>query len=146
MTTAAAGSFVVIGVAVGTAIVGGGLYLLSSSASSDLGAKIMILGIGVGTSIIDFGVRSYKENQKKIDQDKRNFQDMSRFYRFVRLIPDEFYLFTDTKPHLVLSDENLQVREEFYLPNFGVLPFISTKSHKFGSDLATKIELYFKGE
>ena len=93
LTSIAAGTVLVAGVAVGVAIVGGGLYLLASQANSgDLAIQLIGAGVLVGGSIYEQGSQFYHTTQNKIQSERHDYQDVSRFYRYVRFIPDYFVL------------------------------------------------------
>ncbi len=93
LTSIAAGTVLVAGVAVGVAIVGGGIYLLASQANAgDLAVQVIGAGILVGGSIYEQGTQFYHSTQNKIQSERKVYQDVSRFYRYVRFIPDYFIL------------------------------------------------------
>ncbi len=93
LTSIAAGTVLVAGVTVGVAIVGGGIYLLASQANAgDLAVQVIGAGILVGGSIYEQGTQFYSSTQNKIQSERRENQDVSRFYRYVRFIPDFFIL------------------------------------------------------
>lgn len=96
LTTAVTGAVVTTAAVLGVGIIGGGVYLLSQvkDASADALGYIFGIGILVSTEIYNEGINFYKKSMASIDNEKKSFQDVSRFYRFVRFIPDEFYLST----------------------------------------------------
>lgn len=121
LTTAVTGAVVTTAAVLGIGIIGGGIYLLSQVKDSSADAVGYIFGIGilVSTELYNEGMKFYKSSMTSIDEEKKNFQDVSRFYRFVRFIPDEFYL-----SHTTVSNKSW-------------FPFIETKSQK------TKVQFYF---
>lgn len=102
LTSVATGVVLATGITVGVAIVGGGIYLLAQSgASSSAGEGVLqIMGIGLiaGTEIYNSGIRFYNDAQAKIQFERKEYQDISRFYRYVRFIPDYFVLGTEIGP------------------------------------------------
>lgn len=97
LTSAATGVVLVTGIAVGVAIVGGGIYLATqTTGNSEAIGQIIGLGLIAGTEIFNGGINFYSSTQNKIQTERRDFQDVSRFYRYVRFIPD--YLVLDTIP------------------------------------------------
>jgi hypothetical protein len=114
ITSVATGVVLATGITVGVAIVGGGIYLLAQSGASG-GATdgiMQIIGIGLiaGTEIYSSGLRFYDTTQNKIQSERKEYQDISRFYRYVRFVPDYFVLDTDvssaTKNPPFLQNEN----------------------------------------
>lgn len=112
LTSVATGVVLATGITVGVAIVGGGIYLLAQSgASGSAGEGILqIMGIGIiaGTEIYNSGMRFYDSTQNKIQSERKEFQDVSRFYRYVRFVPDYFVLDIDAsaKTPAFLKNEN----------------------------------------
>lgn len=95
LTTAATGVVITSGVALGIGIVGSGIYLLSQvggSSSGEAAGYIVAFGFLVGSEIYNAGVNFYDKTTTKLREDKTEYQDVSRFYRYVRFIPDEIYL------------------------------------------------------
>lgn len=113
LTTTATGVVLATGIALGTAIVGGGVYLAAQTSASGSGEAIgYIIGLGflVGTEIYNTGMNFYTSTQKNIQTERNEIQDLSRFYRYVRFIPDYFILETNPtkqkKPPPFLKQEN----------------------------------------
>lgn len=96
LTTAATGAVVTTGVLLGVGIIGGGIYLLAemggSASSGEAIGYIFGLGIIVSSELYNAGMKFYAEATERIKNEKKEYQDVSRFYRYVRFIPDEFYL------------------------------------------------------
>jgi tetratricopeptide (TPR) repeat protein len=95
LTTAATGVVITTGVALGIGIVGSGIYLLSQvggSSSGEAAGYIVAFGFLVGSEIYNAGVNFYDKTTTRLKKDKTEYQDVSRFYRYVRFIPDEIYL------------------------------------------------------
>lgn len=123
LTTAATGVVITTGVAIGVGLVGGGIYLLAQSGSSSGEAVgyIIALGFTIGSELYTSGMRFYNETTTKIKEDKNEYQDVSRFYRYVRFIPEEFYLSLvpiENKlwfPLLAIKQKNTQIN--FYFLN-----------------------------
>lgn len=94
LTTAATGVVITTGVAIGLGLVGGGIYLLAQSGSSsgEAAGYIMALGFTIGSELYSSGMKFYNETTARIKEEKKDYQDVSRFYRYVRFIPNEFYL------------------------------------------------------
>ncbi|MBL7558106.1 MAG: hypothetical protein JNM24_19910 [Bdellovibrionaceae bacterium] len=98
ITSVATGVVLATGITVGVAIVGGGIYLAAQSGATGASEGLaQIIGIGfiAGTEIYNAGIRFYDSTQTKIQSERKEFQDVSRFYRYVRFIPDFFILETD---------------------------------------------------
>ncbi|MBL7544896.1 MAG: hypothetical protein JNL11_13850 [Bdellovibrionaceae bacterium] len=96
LTSAATGVVLVTGIAVGVGIVGGGIYLASQiSGSGEAIGQIIAIGLIAGTEIYNSGLNFYKTTQSRIKTQRTEFQDVSRFYRYVRFIPDYFVLDTE---------------------------------------------------
>ncbi len=98
LTTTATGMVLATGIAVGVAIVGGGIYLAAQPGVSGGGdAIVYIIGAGfmIGTEIYNAGMSFYTSAQDKIQTERKEIQDVSRFYRYVRFIPDYFILDTE---------------------------------------------------
>ncbi len=114
ITSVATGVVLATGITVGVAIVGGGIYLLAQSGVSGGAtegiAQIMGIGLIAGTEIYSSGMRFYDSTQVKIQSERKEFQDVSRFYRYVRFVPDYFVLDTDlssaTKSPAFIQNEN----------------------------------------
>lgn len=93
LTSVATGTVLVAGITLGVGIVGGGIYILASHANAGE-AAVHIMGIGflVGAEIYNQGIQFYESTQRKIQTERKDYQDVSRFYRFVRFIPDYFQI------------------------------------------------------
>jgi hypothetical protein len=96
LTSAATGLVLTTGIALGVGIVGGGIYLLAQTKSSEGIGEIVAFGFLVGSKIYEAGITFYDSTQSKIQTERKDFQDISRFYRYVRF-PDYFILETEPK-------------------------------------------------
>lgn len=104
LTSVATGTVLALGITVGVGIVGGGIYILANQASAgDLAAQIIGIGFLVGGEIYEQGMQFYSSTQSKIQTERSNYQDVSRFYRYVRFIPDYFIL--NAKPEDSLKNQ-----------------------------------------
>ncbi len=95
LTSIAAGTVMVTGIALGVGIVGGSIYLAASAGGAGSGEVLGYLfaaGILVGTEVYQAGSNFYTATQNKIQNERHEFQDASRYYRYVRFIPDYFLL------------------------------------------------------
>lgn len=94
LTTAATGALITTGIAIGVAFVGGSIYLMTQlgDSSGEAATYLIALGITIGSEIYTTGINFYDSTMKKIKTEREEYQDVSRFYRYVRFIPDEFYL------------------------------------------------------
>lgn len=95
LTSIAAGTVMVAGITIGVAIVGGGIYLAATSGATGAGDAIMYIGATgflVGAEVYQQGMKFYDSTQNKIQSERKEYQDASRYYRYVRFIPDYFFL------------------------------------------------------
>ena len=122
LTSVATGVVLATGITVGVAIVGGGIYLASQSGvtgASEGIAQIMGIGFIAGAEIYNSGIRFYDSTQEKIQTERKEFQDVSRFYRYVRFIPDFFILDLDTaqtintKPFFQIDNSVARIKLSF---------------------------------
>lgn len=99
LTSVATGVVLVTGITVGVTIVGGSLYLLAQSGATGTASEgvgyIMGIGLLAGTEIYNAGLRFYGSAQHQIQTERKEYQDVSRFYRYVRFIPDFFIVETE---------------------------------------------------
>lgn len=121
-TSMATGVILATGITVGIAIAGGGIYLVAqsgASTSSEAITGIIGLGLIVGTKIYSAGMRFYDSAQASIQTERKEFQDVSRFYRYVRFIPDFFILETDatqdsnSRPFFQIENSTGQIKLSF---------------------------------
>lgn len=92
MTIIATSTIYAVGAVIGIGIVGGGLYLLGNNAGTDAAGYVIGLGFLAGRLIFDYASNWHKEIDNKLELDRKDSQDMSRFYRYVRFIPDYFII------------------------------------------------------
>ncbi|MDG0817038.1 hypothetical protein [Bdellovibrio svalbardensis] len=87
----AGGSIMTAGLFVGTAIAGGGTYLLASSGASGIGDALGLVwaaGFFVGKSMWDYGKSLSSDMSRSADEsEKQSFENM-KTYRFVRFLPN----------------------------------------------------------
>lgn len=122
ITSVATGVVLATGITVTVAIVGGGIYLATQSGASGASegiAQIMGIGFLAGSEIYNAGIRFYDSTQAKIQSERKEFQDVSRFFRYVRFIPDYFILETDpttsanVKPFLKIENSAGRIQLNF---------------------------------
>ena len=121
LTSLGTGIVLTTGIALGVGIVGGGFYILATQSNAgEAAAQIIGIGLLVGGEIYQKGIDFYSSTQNKIQSERKDYQDLSRFYRYVRFIPDYFIVDTNSefldhqmKPFLKIEHGDVKVRIYF---------------------------------